>query len=548
MDIKTVQLKNNTQVTDTTSAAVRVPAKIEDGGNSFADEMANLGKTDKIADKNEVADLKQNNVSNVNEKQTSEKDVKNFEYVSTTENSFKNALNKENMTVSDRQAVHKEAEKELVDEIVLMNNKQNETNKKSVKNDLNLAQAANVADIEGKENRTTEARAKTQTNETLAENETNGIKKEISAEKQSKTAKNSVKDIVLTDNENFQEKNTVTNISKNTKAAKEQNTVTDYTKNTKNVKAAENVQEVETADNTVKAKIAGEKTGSEELKSMEKAGKSNFSENVISLDKADKKANKKSVKVRTEKNSEAKGAEKVENVGKIKDTADVNGAKQVDLNNIQNPDNMKVIKMEVVSPLAELNNSLNSTKSSDIVKFIDANLSTDTTKTAKTKVSKTSAADKKSSSEKVIKMTEADANFFNNLIETNQQVIDGTKTADQSNNLLRDIETVQSAKVSKSLLNALKESRENNTSFRVDFDRDISVVLKVSKSGHISADFIPGDEAVEQYLKANIPLLKQKFNDEGLEYDNLSYRQNKKDQNEEKGRQNRGNQKENGYE
>ena len=143
-------------------------------------------------------------------------------------------------------------------------------------------------------------------------------------------------------------------------------------------------------------------------------------------------------------------------------------------------------------------------------------------------------------------MTEADAKFFNNLIETNQQVIEGTKTADQTNNnLLRDVETAQSAQVSKTLLNALKESQENNKAFRVDFDKDISVVLRVNKDGHISAEFLPGDEAVEQYLKSNIPLLKQKFSDEGLEYDNLSYRQHKK---EDKERQNRGNKKENGYE
>ena len=146
-------------------------------------------------------------------------------------------------------------------------------------------------------------------------------------------------------------------------------------------------------------------------------------------------------------------------------------------------------------------------------------------------------------------MTEADAKFFNNLIETNQQVIEGSKNSEQNlnNTFLKDVETAQASQVSKTLLNALKESQESNKAFRVDFDKDISVILRVSKNGQISAEFLPGDEAVEQYLKANIPLLKQKFSEEGLEYDNLSYRQNRKD-NEDRNRQSRGNKKENGYE
>ena len=112
---------------------------------------------------------------------------------------------------------------------------------------------------------------------------------------------------------------------------------------------------------------------------------------------------------------------------------------------------------------------------------------------------------------------------------------------------LKDIEESHSAEVSKTLLNALKESRENNKAFRVDFDKDLSVILKVNKDGQISAEFLPGDKAVEQYLKANIPLLKQQFDDEGLSYENLSYRQHKKENEEEK-RNNRGNKEENGYE
>ena len=97
-------------------------------------------------------------------------------------------------------------------------------------------------------------------------------------------------------------------------------------------------------------------------------------------------------------------------------------------------------------------------------------------------------------------------------------------------------------------MNALKESQENNKSFRVDFDKDLSVILRVNKDGKISAEFLPGDKVVEQYLKANIPLLQQQFKDEGLEYENLSYRQSKKDDEDKQKQNNRNNKKENGYE
>ena len=76
----------------------------------------------------------------------------------------------------------------------------------------------------------------------------------------------------------------------------------------------------------------------------------------------------------------------------------------------------------------------------------------------------------------------------------------------------------------------------------------ITLILRVNKNGQISAEFLPGDKAVEQYLKANLPLLQQQFKNEGLEYENLSYRQSKKDDEDKQKQQHRENKKENGYE
>ena len=209
---------------------------------------------------------------------------------------------------------------------------------------------------------------------------------------------------------------------------------------------------------------------------------------------------------------------------------------------------IKVYKVEPIFKQVEiLDNTLNSNKTTDIVKFIDSNL-----KTANSAKTSAASATKKSSSsdEKTIKMTEADAKFFNNLVQNNQQVTQGEQKAETQQMILKDVEEAKSAEVSKTLLNALKESMETNKSFRVDFDKDLSVVLRVNKNGVISAEFLPGDAAVEQYLKSNIPLLKQKFTDEGLEYENLSYRQQKEDAQEGRNKKNNrnGNNKENGYE
>lgn len=210
----------------------------------------------------------------------------------------------------------------------------------------------------------------------------------------------------------------------------------------------------------------------------------------------------------------------------------------VDLNKTEEPaQDMKVITFAPISPVQDLNENLTTSKTNDIVKFIDANLTT----TSSNKTSKSSSASSaKKAEEKSIKMTEADAKFFQNLVENNTQVSQENKATDMANQAaLKDVEEAHSEKVSKSLLNALKESQETNKSFRVDFDKDLSVILKVNRDGRISAEFLPGDAAVEQYLKSNIPLLKQKFNDEGLEYENLSYRDQSKKDKEEKQRNNR---------
>ena len=287
--------------------------------------------------------------------------------------------------------------------------------------------------------------------------------------------------------------------------------------NNKFEKTAPAIEKVNTVSNNIKSLLKDEK--------VSKTEKTNNKKSVITNSKVDNDTNIIKNTVATE-------------VGEIK---------PVDLNKPEKPaKDMKVITFAPISPVQDLKENLTTSKTSDIVKFIDANLSTTNTKKASKSNSASSA---KKAEEKSIKMTEADAKFFQNLVENNNQVSQDSKATDMANQAtLKDVEEAHSAKVSKSLLNALKESQETNKSFRVDFDKDLSVILKVNRNGRISAEFLPGDAAVEQYLKSNIPLLKQKFNDEGLEYENLSYRDQSRKDNKEEKRNNRNSNKENGYE
>ncbi len=127
-----------------------------------------------------------------------------------------------------------------------------------------------------------------------------------------------------------------------------------------------------------------------------------------------------------------------------------------------------------------------------------------------------------------IKMDKADASFFLNLVENQQaQVQIGTDLNAKSNSInfndAKTQATQQTSQVSSTLLDALQKSMETNKSFRIDFDNNVAVVMKVDKNGVLSANFIPGDAAVENYLRNNIQGLKQSFEQQNLPYNELSY-------------------------
>lgn len=125
-----------------------------------------------------------------------------------------------------------------------------------------------------------------------------------------------------------------------------------------------------------------------------------------------------------------------------------------------------------------------------------------------------------------IAMSRNDVDFFAKLVENGQNSI-STK------------ETAEASQVSKTLADMLAKSMNDNKPIRINFDNDISVIIKVSKDGKISADFLPSSQIAEAYLKENLPLLRQKFEDNNIDYEELNHReqkQNEKDENQKKGR------------
>ena len=129
-----------------------------------------------------------------------------------------------------------------------------------------------------------------------------------------------------------------------------------------------------------------------------------------------------------------------------------------------------------------------------------------------------------------INMSDSDATFFANLVQNTDMSMQSiasqiqTQMADGSQNIQQNV------KVSSVLMEKLSESMKTNQPFRIDFDKDVSVIIKVNKDGSLAANFIPGDKAVEQYLRNNISFLRQRFDEQNLSYSQLSYSNSRQQQ------------------
>ena len=114
-------------------------------------------------------------------------------------------------------------------------------------------------------------------------------------------------------------------------------------------------------------------------------------------------------------------------------------------------------------------------------------------------------------------MDKADVEFFANLVENGFLEIDDVQN------------TQKSSHVSKTLADMLVKAMNDNKPIRIDFDNNISVIIKIDRAGKISADFLPSSQVAEAYLKENLPLLRQRFDDNNIDYNELNQRQRKQD-------------------
>jgi hypothetical protein len=221
-----------------------------------------------------------------------------------------------------------------------------------------------------------------------------------------------------------------------------------------------------------------------------------------------------------EKTEETKTAEndvetKVNEVSEnTSDNADAN-AENVQAQSVANPNDTKFATLAMMDMNTQLSN--------DIQKMVNTNQVNPVSQLAET--SKLSGVLTLDFSPSNISMSQADAEFFVNLAKTND--VSAQNVVAQAQNLLNGgveaSQVKQSAQISQTLLNALMTAKENNQPLRIDFDQNISVILRVGKDGALAANFIPGDKAVEQYLRNNIEVLKATFKEQDLPYSDLSY-------------------------
>ena len=119
-----------------------------------------------------------------------------------------------------------------------------------------------------------------------------------------------------------------------------------------------------------------------------------------------------------------------------------------------------------------------------------------------------------------VKIDKHDAQFFLGLLEKNG-IISSFTTA--QNGTAEVHQSEKSTQVSKAMLDLLTKANDTKKPVRLDFDNNITLVLRVSADGKINAQFFPGDKAAEEYLRNNIPYLRQQFEQKEISYSNITY-------------------------
>ena len=253
-------------------------------------------------------------------------------------------------------------------------------------------------------------------------------------------------------------------------------------------------------------------------------------------DSAKKTSSESSFKDEMDKVSSTEKSKKNEKTSdKKNDKVDEVSQKDEKTTNTENNANQNQDKNDAQSPADQLNGMVdfsnfgslsvsdaNSMLTNDIAQMLNINNTAVTGLAADMKVTASGMMNLDYSS---ISMTESDADFFINLTQKNDVSVQNI-TAQAQNMLNQGVEAKevkQNVQISETLLNAINIAKENNQPLRIDFDQNMSVIMRFGKDGAIAANFIPGDKAVEQYLRNNIQSLKNTFRENDLPYSDLSY-------------------------
>ena len=253
-------------------------------------------------------------------------------------------------------------------------------------------------------------------------------------------------------------------------------------------------------------------------------------------DSAKKTSSESSFKDEMDKVSSTEKSKKNEKTSdKKNDKVDDVSQKDEKTTNTENNANQNQDKNDAQSPADQLNGMVdfrnfgslsvsdaNSMLTNDIAQMLNINNTAVTGLAADMKVPASGMMNLDYSS---ISMTESDADFFINLTQKNDVSVQNI-TAQAQNMLNQGVEAKevkQNVQISETLLNAINIAKENNQPLRIDFDQNMSVIMRFGKDGAIAANFIPGDKAVEQYLRNNIESLKNTFRENDLPYSDLSY-------------------------
>lgn len=265
--------------------------------------------------------------------------------------------------------------------------------------------------------------------------------------------------------------------------------------------------------------VSNAATGSEVAKKS--SSESSFKEEMNKVSTAETKNNDK----KADKTSETAKSDKDQNNEKLDQTeVTANNFGQVDL--VQNPASIQLEASANYNKLASMSMiDVNSMLSNDIEQMVNNNLPIQMNSFNQiSEVSKSTGLLTLDFTNK-LSITQSDAEFFVNLTQNNDVSLQNiTSQAQTMLNQGADVKEVQqNVRISETLLNAINSAKETNQPLRIDFDQNVSVILRIGKDGALAANFIPGDKVVEQYLKNNIETLKNTFNEKDLPYSDLSY-------------------------